>query len=58
MVIGDNFEGFDPELFTIPEMYKDCIETVLIPGGMVSDRLDKLALQVVAVQAVVHYGPK
>jgi len=46
IVIEDDYPGFDPGMFTIPDIYKDCIESVLVPGGMVSDRLDKIALQI------------
>ena len=46
IVIENDYPGFDPGMFTIPDIYKDCIESVLVPGGMVSDRLDKIALQV------------
>ena len=46
IIIDDDFKGYDPEMFTIPELYKDSIESILITKGMVSDRLEKVALQV------------
>ena len=46
LVIDDDFKGFDPNMFTIPEKYMDYVESVLIPEGLVSNRVDKVALQV------------
>ena len=46
IIIEDDFKGYDPEMFTIPELYKDSIDSILITKGMVSDRLEKVALQV------------
>ena len=46
IVIEDDFKGYDPEMFNIPELYRGCIDSVMISEGMVSDRLDKVALQV------------
>jgi len=46
LVIDDDFKGFDPNMFTIPEKYMDYVESVLIPEGLVSNRVDKVALQI------------
>ena len=46
IVIEDDFKGYDPEMFNIPELYKGLIDHIMISEGMVSDRLDKVALQV------------
>ena len=35
MVIEDDFEGYDKDLFMIPNHYEDCVDKVLIPGGVI-----------------------
>merc|ERR1711953_1294652 len=41
--IPDDFEGYSKTLFNIPKHYEDCVGNVLIPAGLVQDRIEKLA---------------
>lgn len=41
--IEDDFIGYRKELFCIPKHYEDSIESVMIPYGMIKDRIEKLA---------------
>ncbi len=41
--IPDGFEGFDKNLFCIPEHYMDAVENVLIPRGLVQVSSNLLA---------------
>lgn len=36
--IPDDYTGFPKESFCIPTHFIDCIQSVLIPGGVISDR--------------------
>ena len=44
--IPDSFEGYNTELFCIPSHYADLVDKVLIPVGMVQDRVEKLAADI------------
>jgi hypoxanthine phosphoribosyltransferase len=39
-------QSFDPELFCVPEHYKGSLATVLLPHGLIIDRVDKLAADI------------
>jgi len=41
--IPDDYEGYKTSLFCIPNHYEDCVGQVLIPHGMIQDRIEKLA---------------
>jgi len=41
--IPDAYEGYQKNLFCIPNHYEDSISNVLIPYGMIMDRIEKLA---------------
>ena len=41
--IPDDFEGYNNELFLIPRHYQDSVASVLIPCGLIKDRIEKLA---------------
>jgi len=41
--IPDDYEGFSKDLFCIPTHYESAITNVLIPEGMIKDRIEKLA---------------
>ena len=43
ITIPDSFEGYGPKLFCLPNHYTDLVDKVLIPAGMVQDRVEKLA---------------
>lgn len=34
-MIDDAFEGYDADLFSIPNHYKSCVDKVLIPNGLI-----------------------
>jgi len=46
ITISDEFQGYSLDLFNIPKHYKDTLESVLIPAGLIDDRTDKLALDI------------
>merc|ERR1711935_374607 len=41
--IPDDYEGYDTNLFCIPNHYEDSIANVMIPYGLIMDRIEKLA---------------
>ena len=43
VVIPDDFAGYDKRLYSIPKHYQDLLGNVLIPYGMVQDRIKKVA---------------
>merc|ERR1711976_185668 len=43
MNIPDEFEGYNTNLFCVPSHYEDSVGEVLIPHGMIQDRIEKLA---------------
>jgi hypoxanthine phosphoribosyltransferase len=38
--------AFDKEHFLVPDHYKDDIQSIMIPNGMVKDRIEKLAMDI------------
>jgi len=48
--VGVN-EGYDKELLLVPSHYRDSIERVMIPNGLIRDRVEKLAHDIRK-----HYG--
>ena len=41
--IPDDFKGYGPSHFLIPAHYENCLTNVLIPHGLVNDRVKKMA---------------
>nr|XP_054933463.1 hypoxanthine-guanine phosphoribosyltransferase-like isoform X2 [Dermacentor andersoni] len=52
-LIPDNFCGYSTELFCIPKHYKDDVECVFLPCGLVQDRIERMAQDI-----VLHYQEK
>jgi len=46
VIIPDDFEGYSLDLFSIPSHYKNTLENVLIPAGLLDDRTEKLAMDI------------
>lgn len=46
MNIPDSFEGYSTRMFCIPKHYEDYVDKVLIPAGMIQDRIEKLAADI------------
>jgi len=46
MSIPDSFEGYSTNMFCIPKHYEDYVDKVLIPVGMIQDRIEKLAADI------------
>lgn len=46
MNIPDSFEGYSTKMFCIPKHYEDYVDKVLIPVGMIEDRIEKLAADI------------
>merc|ERR1712066_523374 len=44
--IPDDYEGYRTSLFCIPNHYSDAVGSVLIPHGMIQDRIEKLGRDV------------
>lgn len=43
VVIPDEYPSYNPDLFIIPKHYADSISCVLIPHGLINDRIQRLA---------------
>ncbi|XP_062923295.1 hypoxanthine-guanine phosphoribosyltransferase-like isoform X1 [Mobula hypostoma] len=43
LLISDDEKGYDPELFCIPKHYEEDLERVFIPHGLIMDRTERLA---------------
>jgi hypoxanthine phosphoribosyltransferase len=41
--IPDDYDGYNTDLFCIPKHYEDSVGNVLIPHGMIQDRIQKIA---------------
>ncbi len=41
--IPDDFAGYSTEVFCVPKHYEDSISRVLVPQGMIQDRIECLA---------------
>lgn len=44
--IPDDFKGHDHSLFAIPAHYQDSVDDVIIPSGLIQDRIDKIATDI------------
>ncbi|GIY06653.1 hypoxanthine-guanine phosphoribosyltransferase [Caerostris extrusa] len=42
-IVADDYKGYHPDFFCIPKHYQGALECVLVPGGVVKDRIEKLA---------------
>jgi len=47
ITVGDD-ASFDKELLVMPRHYAECVETVLIPDGLIQARVDKMAADILA----------
>nr|5IPF_A Chain A, Hypoxanthine-guanine phosphoribosyltransferase (HGPRT) [Schistosoma mansoni]5IPF_B Chain B, Hypoxanthine-guanine phosphoribosyltransferase (HGPRT) [Schistosoma mansoni]5IPF_C Chain C, Hypoxanthine-guanine phosphoribosyltransferase (HGPRT) [Schistosoma mansoni]5IPF_D Chain D, Hypoxanthine-guanine phosphoribosyltransferase (HGPRT) [Schistosoma mansoni] len=47
VVIEDSFRGFPTEYFCTSPRYDECLDYVLIPNGMIKDRLEKMSMNIV-----------
>ncbi|XP_073236228.1 hypoxanthine-guanine phosphoribosyltransferase-like [Porites lutea] len=41
--IPDNYEGYSLDMFCIPKHYENDVESILIPKGLITDRIERLA---------------
>jgi len=46
VTIPDDFSGYSLDLFNIPSHYRNTLENVLIPSGLLDDRTEKLAYDI------------
>ncbi|XP_009880096.1 PREDICTED: hypoxanthine-guanine phosphoribosyltransferase [Charadrius vociferus] len=46
VMIGDDEQGYDLDLFCIPKHYADDLEKVYIPHGLIMDRTERLAREI------------
>ncbi|XP_018645680.1 hypoxanthine-guanine phosphoribosyltransferase,putative [Schistosoma mansoni] len=46
IIFDDSYEGYSAKNFTLPEPYEKHISTILIPGGMVRSRLDRMSIDI------------
>lgn len=47
IVIEDDYKGYDLELFCIPKHYESSLRNILIPSGLITDRIERLARDIV-----------
>jgi hypoxanthine phosphoribosyltransferase len=45
--ISDSDRGFPVELLSVPLHYRSDLESVLIPQGLISDRTERMAVQII-----------
>nr|ACO14905.1 Hypoxanthine-guanine phosphoribosyltransferase [Caligus clemensi] len=46
--IPDDFPGYDKDLFHYPERYRDIVDRILVPHGLIRDRVYKIAANIEA----------
>ena len=46
IVIPDDYAGYSLDKFVIPQHYEDSLESVLIPNGIIRDRVERMALNI------------
>jgi hypothetical protein len=47
--IDDNYDGYRLELFCIPKHYEEDLENILIPSGLITDRLVKTLYNIIYI---------
>ncbi|XP_076319844.1 hypoxanthine-guanine phosphoribosyltransferase-like isoform X2 [Tachypleus tridentatus] len=48
IVLSDDYKGYELEYFCVPRHYEDSLECVLIPSGLIQDRIERLARDIAA----------
>ncbi|XP_013781485.1 hypoxanthine-guanine phosphoribosyltransferase-like [Limulus polyphemus] len=43
IVLPDDYKGYNLEFFCVPRHYEDSLESILIPSGLIQDRIERLA---------------
>lgn len=46
--IPDDYQGFPKDSFCLPGHFRDSISNILIPGGIIKDRIERMALDIVS----------
>lgn len=46
VVIDEDFKGFELDVFCVPRHYQESLDSVLIPCGIINDRIERLALDI------------
>ena len=46
IVIDDDFQGYPMNMFCIPKHYQDDLSHVLMPKGLIDDRIEKMAMDI------------
>ncbi|KAK6166020.1 hypothetical protein SNE40_022810 [Patella caerulea] len=47
IVLDDDYTGYPLDMFCIPKHYEDSLEHVLIPAGLIDDRIERLARDII-----------
>lgn len=47
IVLEDDCEGYKLELFCVPKHYEEDLENILIPSGLITDRIERMARDIV-----------
>ncbi|ESP00753.1 hypothetical protein LOTGIDRAFT_225737 [Lottia gigantea] len=47
IVLGDDYKGYPLNMFCVPKHYEDDLEHVLIPAGLINDRIERLAREII-----------
>ena len=45
--ITDDYQGFPKDSFCLPGHFRESISNILIPGGIIKDRIERMALDIV-----------
>ncbi|XP_022249862.1 hypoxanthine-guanine phosphoribosyltransferase-like isoform X2 [Limulus polyphemus] len=43
MELPDDYKGYDVDYFCVPHHYEDSLDSILIPSGLIQDRIEQLA---------------
>ncbi|KAK4470149.1 hypothetical protein MN116_005732 [Schistosoma mekongi] len=46
VVVDDDFAGYSDKCFNLPNKYKQYIDSIIVPNGMIKDRLEKMSVDI------------
>ncbi|TNN15101.1 Hypoxanthine-guanine phosphoribosyltransferase isoform 3 [Schistosoma japonicum] len=46
VVFDDDFVGYSDKCFNVPNKYKQYIDSIIVPNGMIKDRLEKMSVDI------------
>ncbi|CAH8551991.1 unnamed protein product [Schistosoma intercalatum] len=48
IIFDDSYEGYSAKNFTLPEIYEKHISTILVPSGMIENRLERMSIDILS----------